>query len=198
VIGLGTIGRRLRAALVDTSGGAASVEFTLVLPLYILLVCAVVETTFLLWARGATSHAAFAAARSAGAWYPVKPAEAPDRAHRAAVQALVPVASADPAHRPGPVGPAALRFAAATNVPFPKSLTAGRYACADAGTTTDVRRAPGGAAATVTFAYPFRLPVVGRLLGRRAGGRYVLDMTAAAEVPTAAPAGGLGIDYGSD
>jgi hypothetical protein len=190
-------GRRIDL-LGDESGAAPAVEFLTTLPAIVLLVAVVVESTLLLMAKGGVGYAAFAAARSASAWTAARPDRADDAARRAAVQALVPFASGDPAHLSGGASGRGLRYASRTHPRFPSDLVAARYTYAERAVTVDVRRVGTGAEATVTYLYPFRVALLGRLFGERAPWApaprtFVLRTTS--RVPTALPAAGLGIDY---
>ena len=54
----------------DERGGAYTLSYVMVIPIYLIAFCFVVETTFMLIAKLGTNYASFAAARTAIVWLP--------------------------------------------------------------------------------------------------------------------------------
>jgi len=73
----------------------------MVMPIYILLLCLVIETTMGLIAKIGTVYSAYAAARNAIVYSSIDPASADERARHAAVRAMVPFASSGQRHTDG-------------------------------------------------------------------------------------------------
>src|SRR5438445_63931 len=96
------IGRRARRGLASLEAIMAT---AVTLPIYIILICLVVETTSLLIVKVGTMYAAYAAARSRIVWDPTMPAVGQERMELAGKQAMVPFASSHPLHQFGPAAP---------------------------------------------------------------------------------------------
>ncbi len=187
-------------ALRHDEQGTAAIEFTMALPLYMLLIAIFIESSLVILAKCGTSYAAFAAARSAGAWNAATPLLAHRAAERAAVLALVPFSSADSAHHAGPSSAAAQQSASdlAAAWPYPPRYIAARTDYARSATSVATHRAGRGTHAAVTFRYPVRIALLGRAIGHRASwapNPWVYEIHAEATVPTALPEHGLGINY---
>jgi hypothetical protein len=192
--------RARRPALRACQRGTASLEFVLVFPVYLLLIALFVESSLVMLAKCGTTYAAYAAARSAGAWYAAAPGHAPRAARQAAVLALSPFSSADPAHHSGGVSPQAARLAADLQDawPYPPGLIAARASYAEAATAVETWREGGGARAVVRFQYPMHVALLGRAIGHRAAWAphpWVYEVRSEARVPTALPVSSLGIHY---
>jgi hypothetical protein len=87
------------------SGAAYSIAYVLTFPLYLWLVCLVIESSLLLVCKFGTVYAAYAASRSAIVWRSTQPAgSAYLQTQRAAIHALVPFASSYQAHGDGTAG----------------------------------------------------------------------------------------------
>ena len=97
--------RRNLGRLRDLSGEdgfAYSLGFLLTMPFLMVVVALVVETTLLLASKAGTFYAAYAAARSAIVWDTAQPPGVGDeRIRLAAVHAIAPFASSNPAHLSG-------------------------------------------------------------------------------------------------
>jgi Flp pilus assembly protein TadG len=172
----------LKRLVLDEDGAAYSISYVMVFPLYLLLVCLVVEATLLLVVKLGTMYAAYAGGRSAVVWLSADPDRADDRCHRAAVQALAPFASSSDVHaegfapprRPGEEYRYALAYKAHTLNSGKASagyLTA-KYRYAARATTVKIDRSSEKWDADVTIAVtyhaPLRVPGVSLILGRPA------------------------------
>ena len=93
--GLGKLrGCKIRRLIRAEEGAAYTLSYVMVMPLYLLLICAVIETSLMLVAKIGTEYAAFAAARTAIVRYSAEsPGEAESLTRAAAVRAFVPFAS---------------------------------------------------------------------------------------------------------
>ena len=91
--------------LADGEEGASyTLSLVLVMPIYIFLVCLIVECTLMLVVKTGTMYAAYAAGGSAIVWVPAEPKDANKsqaKVKKAAVQAMTPFASGRDAHRRG-------------------------------------------------------------------------------------------------
>jgi len=212
--------RRLRpiswGCLARKEGGAAySVSYVMALPIYILLCCAIIETSLILMAKIGSVNAAYAAARNNVVYRSLDDAEqadSPPRARAAAVRAMAPFGSADPLHaRPAIAadGRAADEYVAAARRYAPDltySDAAHRRGYLYANHATDVKLKKLGAGANdlveaeVTYRVPIRMPGVGRLFGAAApGGKYYFaEVQSLVRLPDESPQtpdGKLGIPY---
>jgi Flp pilus assembly protein TadG len=200
----------VRRLLIGEEGAGTTIAYLMVVPLYIATMMLILESCFMLLARVGVGYAAFAAARSAIVSGEQGDAKATVR--QTAVAAFTPFASS-------------LRTAAGNAVAGGQAYVtafeqeAGRrgahtgntgyvarqYADAVAHVTVAVRRLPRGepweedVEVTVGYAYPFVIPLVGRLLGAAsAGGVFQIRGTAVLgmEHPEN-PERKLGIAYGT-
>lgn len=93
--------RRPRARLlhVDELGASYTMSYVFVIPLYMLFVCVVVETTLLLVAKVGTMYAAHAGARARIVWENMRPTHlADERTRQAIFGAMAPFTSSVPKH----------------------------------------------------------------------------------------------------
>ena len=78
----------------DEEGGAYTLSYVMVVPIIMLLMCLIVETTLMLSAKLGTVYAAFAGARVASVWSSAADWDrAEQRIEQAAIKAFVPFAS---------------------------------------------------------------------------------------------------------
>ncbi|OAI51120.1 hypothetical protein AYO44_17315 [Planctomycetaceae bacterium SCGC AG-212-F19] len=200
--------RWLRTLARGEDGASYSLAYVLTVPLYLLLVCTVVESTGLLIAKVGTMYAAYAAARSRIVWDPTMPSVAQERMETAGKQGMVPFASSHPLFQFGPAAPggqdqaymAAYRQYAAGIAPVapPDQYWVNRYHYAWAATTVTLvrvtnRQDPGATVAmpmyTVSVAHdaPLISPLVGRILGdRQIGTFWVRRITSELTLPAEA------------
>ncbi len=161
----------------DERGGAYTLSYVMVIPIYLVAFCFVVETTFMLIAKLGTNYASFAAARTAIVWLPFG---GEDKIDVAAKQAFVPFASG---LRPSPSGAdsrgkqqylkAYQEYCGKIGSPADYVSFIGRkydYAHAAVSTSTEIiaheEKWDEDIAVTVTYEFPFSVPIVGRLMGR--------------------------------
>ncbi|MBL8798566.1 MAG: hypothetical protein JNM56_32015, partial [Planctomycetia bacterium] len=85
--------------LAEEEGAAYSLAYVMTFPIYLALVCGVIETSLILVVKIGTVYAAYASARSAVVWSSAEPAnQRQTRAERAMVHALTPFASSNSLH----------------------------------------------------------------------------------------------------
>ena len=207
----------IRALVRDEEGAAYSLSYVLTFPIYLLLVCAIVQSSTILVVKMGTVYASFAAARSAAVWLSAEPASAAEgQVRRAAVHAMVPFASSNSAHlkRLGASGGgvaqarqyhnAYLKYS--ENGPAPEKYTSAKFRCAEAATTATWTpgkpRENEDVTLTLTYRMPLSIPWFARLVGHD-DGIYPIEtqVTLQNEGPKGAdrhPSGRpLGIDYHS-
>ncbi|MFK7822062.1 MAG: hypothetical protein AB8G99_25415 [Planctomycetaceae bacterium] len=186
--------RSLVAIARDEDGAAYSLGLAILMPLYTLLICFVIECTLLLVVKIGVTQAAFAAARSAGVWLPAEPVgetskgERVGMVHLAAVNNLTPFASGLDSHRVSVSPPP---FAAGFHDVYARFVERGDKQASDysqskwnyAFAATDISfdpplhelMRPRGrdhdevVEVTVTYEMPFNISAVGVFLGSRSG-----------------------------
>jgi len=99
--------RRLKRLCTDERGASYALPYVLTFPIYLLLVCLMIQATMMLIVKMGTVYAAYAAARSAIVWRSAEPfaasnararAVAQKNAYRAAAMAMAPFGSGHPEH----------------------------------------------------------------------------------------------------
>lgn len=173
-----------KAILSEEDGAAYSLSYVMCLPLYLILVCLIIEGTLVLIVKMGTIYAAYAGARAEIAWRSLDPARANDKRNQAAIQALAPFASSSQLHAKGAgvsdaPGSAATRYLAAckeySGSGTPTRYMMAKYRYAEKATRTEMRTTSSewdaDVIVTVTYEMPFHVPGVGRILGHRAPGR---------------------------
>jgi Flp pilus assembly protein TadG len=204
-----------RTLLRREEGAAYSLSYVLAFPLYLILVCLIVECTLILLTKIGTAYAAYAGARSAIVWTSMGPDQADQKRDQAVVQALTPFSSSSDLHAQGAGVSSTPSQAARQYVQACEAYSKGRapaaYLLAKYGYAEKAARAQTRSSSldwdaditvTVTYEAPFTVPIIGRILGKRApwsGARFytytiVSEATLQNEAPKNAD-GRLGIDY---
>ncbi len=221
VIRLARSAHRPRMALVhaDERGVTYSLNYVLVIPIYLLIVCMVFEATFLVVAKIGTMYAAHAGARSAVVWDSAKPTELKDKRIRQSIlTALAPFASVGQKDLAAGNSPSADDNAAGKDFASAyskhsrwtggKDIARGqllnKYRGA-AGRTTftvnvDRSRPDGDVKVTVTYRAPMFIPGAARLFDKDGKPPYDYTIESTATLPNEAPVSAdrtLGIDYRS-
>jgi Flp pilus assembly protein TadG len=208
------ITNRLHRLAREEDGAAYTLSYVMVIPLYALLLCLIVETVFMLTAKLGTVYAAYAAARTASVWSSHTTWDkAMAKAEKAAFKTMTPFASGlQPLTSSVPTPDAAVDSAlylAAYNA-FAEDPVAAKYLLAKYGyasrhTEVSIEGPPAtwdaDITAKVTYDFPFNVPGIGRLLGRRGfDGRYYYSLTSQATIPNEGPQNNrntIGIGYGT-
>jgi hypothetical protein len=197
--------RWMRTLARGEDGASYSLAYVMTVPIYLLLVCTVVECTGLLIAKVGTMYAAYAAARSRIVWEPTLPNVAQERMELAGKQAMVPFSSSHPLFQFGPAAPggqdqaymaAYQQYASGIAPVAPSSqFWANRYHYAWSATTVTFvgvtnRKDAGASVATPMFTVsvahdaPLLSPLVGRIFGdRQVGSFWVRRITSNLTLP---------------
>jgi len=206
----------MRRLLTDEDGAAYTLSYVMVIPVYALLMCLIVETGMMLTAKLGTVYSAYAAARTASVWSSATTWDkAKRKAELSAFKTMTPFASGtQPAFNSIPLNPSLLAdqemFILAHRLYAKKAdAVADSYLRSKFGyATRHVKVAIEGPPATwdapikakVTYEFPFNVPGIGRLLGRQGfDGRFYYSITSEATVPNEGPQNDrkkIGIGYG--
>lgn len=196
----------------DEEGAAYTLSYVMVIPLYALLICLMIETVLMLTAKLGTVYAAYAAARTASVWSSAAPWEtAQKKAQLAAIKCMAPFASGTQSVRQSLPAPSAAAnapfywgaYKAFTNSPVAEKYLLAKYGYASRHTKVTIKGPPAtwnaDITAEVTYEFPFNVPGIGRLLGRRGDGGYYFSLTSQATIPNEGPQNDrntIGIGYG--
>src|SRR6185437_5924062 len=84
----------VRHFIADENGAAYTLSYVMVIPVYAILICMIIETVLMLSAKLGTVYAAYSAARTASVWSSATTWDKTlAKAKQAAVQSMVPFAS---------------------------------------------------------------------------------------------------------
>ncbi len=205
-------GQRLfRRFWTGEDGGAYTLSYVMVVPILMLLTCAVIETTLMMSAKLGTVYAAYSAARTVMVWASLDGdwSSTQARMERAAIKSMVPFASGSKTSGVSDEMPQVEDYVAAYSsfVSSPVSDSYVRAKCRNAAANTTVKAtdAPGQWSSdievTVTYQFPFRLPGIGRLFGTRGDdGNFYCELESQVTLQNDGPQNeqqSLGIGYGS-
>ncbi len=199
-------------------GAAYTLSYVMVVPIYAWLMCLIAESVMMMGAKLGTNYAAFAGARTASVWASATSWDkVQEKTREAAIQAFIPFASGT-----HPVGPlqvgkvpqivAKRRYAAyllaykefSSNSASATYLTK-KYIQAHLALNVTMEGPPAtwdsDIAVTVEYKYPFQVPGIGRLLGRRdVDGRFYFPLRTTVLLPNEGPQNTsqkMGIGYGT-
>ncbi|MCA9108767.1 MAG: pilus assembly protein [Planctomycetaceae bacterium] len=206
----------------DEQGGSYSLSLVLVTPLYVLLICTIIECALIMNVKLGTIYAAYSAARSAMVWIPASPSR-PEKIKLAAVQAITPFSSSNPDHvlsggTSGSSGEVEAFFDAYRSSANPlqgeeyvrrKWQYAFQATHVEVDLSHDERQAPSDqkptVTATVEYEMPLNIPGVGKFLGEQStlpgADFYSRKITSEATLDLASPVSEnnrLGIGYDAD
>lgn len=210
--------KTMRQVAVGEDGAAYSIAYVLTLPIYILLIALVIESTLILIAKMGTVYSAYAAARSAIVWESARsgsgsqPELMNDKSQLAAVQAMAPFASSASipggGGSPGRAAEYFRAYQAHSNGKAPVDYITAKYRFAEQATRTTIRdNGSGMITVTVTYQTPLHIPGAARILGGVAPswggqGRVYLVQTSVSlpseSPPTKDEPWPLGIEYESE
>ena len=208
--GLGGLRRFAR----DEEGAAYTLSFVMVMPIYALLMCLIIETVLMMSAKLGTVYAAFAAARSASVWSSATTWEkAEKKAQQAAMQSMVPFASGtQSAFSSVPVSPDSLKgfpaywlaYQAYAKDPVANKYILSKYGYASRHVKVTIAGPPATSdapiTAKVTYDFPFNVPGIGRLLGKQGVDGYYYTISSEVTIPNEGPRDNrktIGIGYGT-
>ena len=204
----------LRRLAQEEDGAAYTLSYVMVIPLYALLICLIIETVLMLTSKLGTVYAAYAAARTASVWSSATTWEkANEKAELAAFKTMTPFASGtQPLLSNVPTDPNAVPDAAAyvgayflyAKDPVSLAYLAAKYGYAKRHVTVAIEGPPAkwdaDITARVTYEFPFNVPGIGRILGKEGSdGRYYYSLTSQATIPNEGPQNDrntIGIGYG--
>lgn len=197
----------VRELVNDEAGGAYTLSYVMVIPILMLLVCLIIETTLMMGAKVGTAWSAFAGARTAIVWSSATDdwSQAESKIEQAATQAFVPFATGmgSPGTAPNRASDYARAYAAFADEPAAADYIRNKYANASQRltVTTDGKPANHNSNITVTVEYRFRfnIPGIGKLIGERDGDGYSFPLRSSATLQNEGPKNTrqqLGIGYG--
>jgi len=183
-----------RSFLRDEHGASYALSYVLTFPIYLLVVCVMMQATMILLCKMGTVYAAYAAARAAVVWRSVEPdAASPDggkalalnKARQAAVRAMTPFASSYGRHltwKGANVNSTeAKAYFEAYQKYSPDDLARevyvkSKYAFAEKATTVTITGEPNewnkDVKAEVTYDMPMSIPGAGRILGQGSAANF--------------------------
>lgn len=198
----------------DEVGAAYTLSFVMVMPIYALLMCLIIETALMMTAKLGTVYASFAAARSATVWSSSTSWESTEKkAKLAAVKSMIPFASGTQSlFSSVPTSSTAYRdlpkFMLANEAyaekPAARKYLMAKYGYAYRNVDVKIDRPTSGSnvpiTVTVTYRFPFNVPGIGRLIGERGVDGYYFTITSKATIPSEDPRDNrktIGIGYGT-
>lgn len=203
--------RGLRRVACKEDGAAYSLSIVMVIPVYLYLIALILETSLMLSAKIGTVYAAYSGARAAAVWSTAANSGAARRhIEQASRQAFVPFASGTMA--PRSLGNETARerrfleaYEAYAQTPAARGYVAKKYRHAQQAVKVTSNAPPAAwdsdIAVTVEYDYPFNVPGIGVILGRKsADGRYVSTIRTTATLQNEGPQNDqqkLGIEYAS-
>jgi hypothetical protein len=203
----------LRHLVHDEDGAAYTLSYVMVIPLYALLMCMIIELALMLTSKLGTVYAAYAAARTASVWSSATTWEkTQEKAKQAAIRTMTPfasgtqplISSATPEALPDSAPyVAAYELYAKKRVSITYLLT--KFSYATRHTKVEIEGPPekwdADITAKVTYEFPFNVPGVGRIMGKRGlDARYYFTISSEVTLPNEGPQNEdktLGIGYGT-
>ena len=191
-------GKSLAWVLRGEDGAAYTMSLMMVVPIYLFLLCLVVETTLVLVAKSGSIYAAYQAARAGTVWYSAaRPAEAEAKMRQAAIEAFVPFASGTQPDRGNVQESKQARkyldaYAEYVAQPAARRYMASKYRYAEKALRVKTLAPPAAwhsdIEAEVNYEYPFSIPGIARLLGEKgADGNYYFPLTSKATLQNEGP-----------
>jgi hypothetical protein len=197
----------------DEEGAAYSLSFVMVIPIYALLICLIIEAALILTAKLGTVYAAFAAARTASVWSSHTTWEKTmEKSQHAALKTMVPFASGTQGLISNlPTDPQTatngLLYMGAYNLyaakPESNKYLAAKYAYASRNVKITIEGPPEKSdtpiTAKVTYQFPFNIPGIARILGDKGPDGYFFNISSTATIPNEGPRDNrktIGIGYG--
>ena len=204
----------IRRFMNEEDGAAYTLSYVMVIPVYAILICMIIETVLMLSAKLGTVYAEYSAARTASVWSSATTWDKTlAKSRQAAVQSMVPFASGmQPASASipgsGDVAKSAA-YVAAYKTFVKKSISdkqlLAKYGYATRRMTVTIDGPPAHwndeIKAKVTYEFPFNVPGIGQIFGRRgADGRRYFSITSEVSIPNEGPQDDrktIGIGYGT-
>lgn len=204
----------VRRFLRDEEGAAYSLSFVMVIPIYALLMCLIIEGALIMTAKIGTTYSAYAAARTASVWSSHTSWEkAMEKSKYAALKTMVPFAS-------GTQGLASsiptdsqtvsrgldywIAYKAFAADPESDKYVAAKFGYASRNVTVTIEGPPKKSdspiTAKVTYRFPFNIPGIARILGDKGPDGYYFNISSTATLPNEGPRDDrktIGIGYGT-
>jgi hypothetical protein len=204
----------LRRFANDEEGAAYTLSYVMVIPLYALLMCLIIETVLMLTAKLGTVYAAFAAARTASVWSSHTTWEKTlAKAQKAAVKSMVPFASGTQSTFSSvPTSPETLAdfgyywgaYELYAKGPVARKYLFAKFGYASRNVEVEIEGPPETSdapiQAKVTYKFPFNVPGIGRILGERGLEGYYYTLSSQVTIPNEGPRDNrktIGIGYGT-
>jgi hypothetical protein len=202
--------RTLRQLAVEEDGAAYTLSYVMVIPVYAILMCLIIESVLMLTAKLGTVYSAFAAARTASVWSSATSWDKTlDKAKLAATKTMTPFASGTHGELLGAASVDGIAYVAAYEMYVKESISkkflACKYGYAKKHLKLEIAGPPttwnADITAKVTYDFPFNIPGIGHMLGRRGfDGNYYYQITTQVTVPNEGPQDDrktIGIGYGT-
>jgi Flp pilus assembly protein TadG len=204
----------LRRFARDEEGAAYSLSFVMVIPIYALLICLIIEVALILTVKLGTVYSAYAAARTASVWSSHTTWEkTKKKAELAALKTMVPFASGTQGQiskLPTDLETAAdgLAYLGAYKAyaakPQSSKYILAKYAYAVRNVKVTIEGPPATSdtpiTAKVTYQFPFNIPGIARILGEKGPDGYFFNISSTATIPNEGPRDNrktIGIGYGT-
>ena len=199
----------MRRLVVEEDGAAYTLSYVMVIPIYALLMCTIIESVLFFTAKLGTTYSAYAAARTASVWSSATTWDKTmKKAQSAATIAMVPFASGTHGGLTKAASKDFAVFLAAyegySNRPVSEEYIAKKYGYAKGHIKVEIKGPPAhwnsDITAKVTYEFPFNIPGIGRIFGKRGLTGYYLPITSTATVPNEGPQDDrktIGIGYGT-
>jgi Flp pilus assembly protein TadG len=198
----------------DEEGAAYTLSFVMVIPIFALLICLIIEAAAILTVKMGTVYSAFAAARTASVWSSHTTWEKTlEKSKRAALKTMVPFASGtqgllSSVPTDGTTVADGLSYVgvyqAYAKKPQSATYLAAKYGYASRNVEVEIAGPPENSdtpiTATVKYHYPFNIPIIGPLLGKKGPDGYYFNLTSTATIPNEGPQDNrktIGIGYGT-
>jgi len=203
----------LRRFADDEEGAAYSLSFVMVIPIYALLICLIIEAALILSAKLGTVYAAYAAARTASVWSSHTTWEKTmEKSQRSALKTMVPFASGTQGFlASAPTSKDTIAngliywgaYKAYAKNPESNKYVAAKYGYASRNVKVTIDGPPAKSdtpiTAKVTYQFPFNIPGIARLIGDKGPDGYFFNISSTATIPNEGPQDDrktIGIGYG--
>ena len=202
--------RTLRQLATEEDGAAYTLSYVMVIPVYAILMCLIIESVLMLTAKLGTVYSAFAAARTASVWSSATTWDKTlEKAKFAATKTMTPFASGTHGGLLSAASIDGIAYAGAYELyvkkPISRKFLLQKYGYAKEHTKVEIAGPPAtwdaDITAKVTYDFPFNIPGIGRMLGKKSfDGKYYFQITTQVTVPNEGPQDNrktIGIGYGT-
>jgi Flp pilus assembly protein TadG len=204
----------IRRFLNDEEGAAYSLSFVMVIPIFALLICLIIEGALILTAKLGTVYSAYAAARTASVWSSHTSWEKTmEKSKRAALKTMVPFASGTQgitSNLPTDSETVTnglnywLAYKGYAKKPESNKYVAAKYLYASRNVKVTIEGPPeksdSPVTAKVTYQFPFNIPGIAQILGDEGPDGYYFNISSTATIPNEGPQDDqktIGIGYGT-